>query len=130
MTPDPERRKFDHLPSQRRLALIILSGIVLALSGCQGHGAPMTPTDPTTGPAQVADAAPQSDPPTATADPTPTPPSQTLGPPRPTPVSERLTAPAEGAPAPDLTLTDLNGDQVRLSALEGQPVLLNFWATW
>lgn len=35
-----------------------------------------------------------------------------------------------GALAPDFTLTTLNGDTVRLSQLRGQPVLLNFWATW
>jgi len=37
---------------------------------------------------------------------------------------------AKGASAPDFTLTDLNGDEVSLGDLRGQPVLLNFWATW
>jgi len=37
---------------------------------------------------------------------------------------------AKGAQAPDFTLTDLNGDEVSLSDLRGQAVLLNFWATW
>lgn len=33
-------------------------------------------------------------------------------------------------PAPDFTLTDMNGKQVRLSDLRGQKVLINFWTTW
>jgi cytochrome c biogenesis protein CcmG, thiol:disulfide interchange protein DsbE len=32
--------------------------------------------------------------------------------------------------AADFTLADLKGDQVKLSDLRGQVVLLNFWATW
>jgi thiol-disulfide isomerase/thioredoxin len=35
-----------------------------------------------------------------------------------------------GAPAPDFTAYDLNGEAVTLSALRGHPVALNFWATW
>jgi peroxiredoxin len=30
----------------------------------------------------------------------------------------------------DFTLNDVNGNQVRLSELAGQPVIINFWATW
>lgn len=33
-------------------------------------------------------------------------------------------------PAPDFTLRDLRGNQVSLSDFKGQPVVLNFWATW
>ena len=36
----------------------------------------------------------------------------------------------EGQLAPDFTLETLAGDQVRLSELRGQPVLVNFWASW
>lgn len=46
---------------------------------------------------------------------------------------ERAAAPAvatEGGLAPDFTLKDLNGQDVRLSSLRGEVVLLNFWATW
>jgi len=38
--------------------------------------------------------------------------------------------PVVGSPAPDFTLATLQGEPVRLSELRGQPVLLNFWATW
>lgn len=39
-------------------------------------------------------------------------------------------APREGALAPDFTLRELGGAEVRLSELRGKVVLLNFWATW
>ncbi|HYO56551.1 TlpA disulfide reductase family protein [Archangium sp.] len=35
-----------------------------------------------------------------------------------------------GAPAPDFTLRTLSGGQVRLSELQGKPVVLAFWAPW
>ena len=38
--------------------------------------------------------------------------------------------PVVGNPAPDFALEDLSGRTVRLSALRGRPVLINFWATW
>jgi peroxiredoxin len=38
--------------------------------------------------------------------------------------------PGVGSEAPDLVGTTLAGDTVALSSLEGQPVLLNLWATW
>jgi thiol-disulfide isomerase/thioredoxin len=37
---------------------------------------------------------------------------------------------AVGAPAPAIELTLLDGSNVTLEQLAGQPVLLNFWATW
>jgi peroxiredoxin len=42
------------------------------------------------------------------------------------------TAPADatGSPAPDVSLTLLNGEKVALSDLEGEVVVLNFWASW
>ena len=39
-------------------------------------------------------------------------------------------APAAGHLAPDFTLVDLEGEKVRLEDFRGQPVILNFWASW
>lgn len=33
-------------------------------------------------------------------------------------------------PAPDFTLTTLDGEQIRLADLKGQVVVVNFWASW
>lgn len=35
-----------------------------------------------------------------------------------------------GQPAPDFTLPTLDGGEITLSDLRGQPVLINFWASW
>ena len=37
---------------------------------------------------------------------------------------------AIGQPAPDFTLSDLNGRNYTLSQLRGKVVIVNFWATW
>ena len=37
---------------------------------------------------------------------------------------------AVGTEAPDFTLPLLDGAEMRLSSLRGQPVVLNFWASW
>ena len=42
----------------------------------------------------------------------------------------RSPAPEIGHSAPDFTLTALDGSEVSLSDFQGQPVVLNFWATW
>ncbi len=42
----------------------------------------------------------------------------------------QLTSPMAGKPAPNFTLTDLNGRRVALGDLKGKAVVLNFWATW
>lgn len=36
----------------------------------------------------------------------------------------------EGSPAPDLSLTDIQGKEVRISDFKGKAVVLNFWASW
>ena len=33
-------------------------------------------------------------------------------------------------PAPQIMLTELNGNPIELSSLKGKPVFMNFWATW
>lgn len=38
--------------------------------------------------------------------------------------------PRIGQPAPDFTLSDLQGQPVTLSELRGRPVVINFFATW
>ncbi len=42
----------------------------------------------------------------------------------------RKVAPAASLPAPDFTLKDVAGNEVRLSGYKGKVVVLNFWATW
>lgn len=44
--------------------------------------------------------------------------------------ANRPAEPAVGHPAPDFTLTALDGTAFKLSELRGTPVVLNFWATW
>ena len=39
-------------------------------------------------------------------------------------------AATENRAAPDFLLRDLDGNAVRLSSLQGRPVIVNFWATW
>jgi peroxiredoxin len=39
-------------------------------------------------------------------------------------------SPKIGQPAPDFTLTMLDGSKVTLADLKGQVIVLNFWATW
>jgi cytochrome c biogenesis protein CcmG/thiol:disulfide interchange protein DsbE len=57
------------------------------------------------------------------------PPSTTAVPTRLSPVPTVRTYPA-GTPAPTLRLSTLDGGTVRLDALRGRPVVVNFWASW
>jgi peroxiredoxin len=41
-----------------------------------------------------------------------------------------IAAPQRGLSAPDFTLQTLSGETLALSELRGQPVLINFWASW
>lgn len=38
--------------------------------------------------------------------------------------------PLYGQPAPEIDLETFDGERMTLSSLRGQPVLINFWATW
>jgi cytochrome c biogenesis protein CcmG, thiol:disulfide interchange protein DsbE len=38
--------------------------------------------------------------------------------------------PVLGKPAPELAIRTASGDEVRVSDLQGKPVVLNFWASW
>lgn len=44
--------------------------------------------------------------------------------------SAAAVVPAVDEPAPDFTLTDLDGDSLNTADLRGKNVLVNFWATW
>ena len=44
--------------------------------------------------------------------------------------SGSIPAPQVGFLAPDFSLVNQNGEIVQLSDLRGQPILLNFWASW
>ncbi len=46
------------------------------------------------------------------------------------PFLQSQSTPKIGQPAPDFALIDATGSQVKLSALKGKVVLLDFWATW
>lgn len=48
----------------------------------------------------------------------------------PEPVASGQPAPITGALAPDFTLTNTKGQSLTLNNYLGQPVLINFWATW
>lgn len=41
-----------------------------------------------------------------------------------------LSAGTAQAPAPDFTLKSISGENIRLSELRGEVVLINFWASW
>ncbi len=44
--------------------------------------------------------------------------------------NENTSAPQIGFKAPEFTLLNSDGEEVRLSDLEGQVVMVNFWASW
>lgn len=93
---------------------LLLAGMALA-GGC------LAPPEPAVTP--VSTSVPTS---------TPTPVASPTEPPRP---ADTLTpalspAPIPGHPAPDFTLPDLEGNEVRLSDHRGHVVLVNFWTTW
>lgn len=46
------------------------------------------------------------------------------------PAAKPVASAVEGAVAPDFTVRDLAGQEVKLAALKGKVILVNFWATW
>lgn len=58
-------------------------------------------------------------------------PDRTADPPKPLPTQRAMPPPAKvNVQAPDWTLTDAKGNQVKLSDLRGKVVVMDFWATW
>jgi peroxiredoxin len=109
--------------------LTAITFVALLASGCVSPEVPANGTEtPVTGTILPISSSP---PPTmvqltpaATSPPSPT----TTTPPSPTPtipVGVQI-----GNRAPNFQLQDLAGETVSLEALRGQPVLINFWATW
>ena len=47
-----------------------------------------------------------------------------------TPETTQVTAPQRAENALEFTVTDTDGNPVKLSDFAGKPVVLNFWATW
>ena len=48
----------------------------------------------------------------------------------PKPAAKAVAMAVEGSVAPDFTVKDLAGREVKLSSLKGKVVMVNFWATW
>jgi peroxiredoxin len=101
--------------------------VVLAPTLTPGCGSTATPVP---SPTPTESIEPTSPPPSAT-------PASTLTPEGEPTTTEATRNPADlpplprvGHPAPDFTLYDLDGEQVTLSDLRGQVVVVNFWATW
>lgn len=46
------------------------------------------------------------------------------------PITEDMGLNTNSAPAPDFTLKDINGKDVKLSDYKGKIVIIDFWATW
>ena len=123
---------FSHKTPRLLISILALMAIALA-AACAQASAPPAPT-PEPAPAQA--------PPTPTPEPSPTPspteipPTPTAPPPtataepRPTPRVIRSRAETTDVAAPDFEVETFAGETLRLSDLEGQVVVLNFWASW
>jgi hypothetical protein len=137
----------EHSASLQRWSLMVLAALLVLLTGCL-PGEPSTPisaVDTVSPEATVSVADPTK---STTDNPTPTAsvaapiaespaapsvqstPQPTAGIAAVTPTTELPVEPTAEARAPDFRLTDLDGAEVSLSDLQGQVVLLNFWATW
>ena len=121
------------IPRWLPLALCVSMAVVL-LAGC-GSETPATsaptalstsaPTAPPTSTLTAPGASAETQPPTAA----PT----TTSPPEPTSLPTQASVDVghqPGQKAPDFALTTVDGEQVTLVSLQGQPVVLYFYATW
>lgn len=90
-------------------ALTLLLVAILLLSGCASVADVVPGLSSVARPGRIGTAPPSSPPPRAGAS---------------------LEAQSVAGMAPDFTLPTLEGNEVTLSDLRGQPVLINFWATW
>ena len=113
------------IPRWLPLALCVSMAAVL-LAGC-GSETPATsaPTAPPTSTLAAPGTSAETQPPTAA--PTTTSPPEPTSPPTQAPVEVGHEA---GQKAPDFALTTVDGEQVTLDSLQGQPVVLYFYATW
>lgn len=107
-----------------RIAKILLSILLITalLAGCapaaKQTGTTQKPTPTTTQPQ-----------PTVTEPPVPTTQAPTQAP-TPAPTTQPPATEAPSNLAPDFTVYDLEGNEVKLSDFLGKPVILNFWASW
>ena len=126
---------FLHKTARLLIVILALMGVALAVACAQAseppvptpESAPPTPTPlpPTAAP----EPSPIPSPTAIAATPTAPPPTVTATP-RPTPRVIRSRAQTEDVAAPDFEVETFEGETLRLSDLEGQVVVLNFWASW
>ncbi len=108
----------------------VLATLAVVVAACDSTEPAATPAPSLTSPPHTEVAATPA--PTAT----PTPTAVPIASPTPTaetPTSSRAREDQEtlvGSPAPDFQLTLFNGENLRLSDLKGEVVVLNFWASW
>lgn len=111
----------------RRVATAILAGLAIVLSGCDGPGgepaavqaSESTPV-PTTDPIPSRDVAGES----VTA------PALIPAEPQPAPTSTSLAEPDSPPPYPDVLADTVAGGQIDFGSLQGQDIVLWFWAPW
>jgi cytochrome oxidase Cu insertion factor (SCO1/SenC/PrrC family) len=107
------------------LLFLLLAGLIAAaLTACGPQ-----PTEENTIPPTTSQTTAPTTTQVTTTQPTTTPPATTTQPTT-TPPDTREVGPQAGKVAPAFSLQSLDGYSVSLASLRGQPVILNFWATW